>query len=64
MTLISAETLTTQTATSFGSGFSNERTVKANCAPPEAFRRLSEDHVRFIAVDADEVPLTPRRKFV
>ena len=45
--------LTTQIATSVGGEFSDERTLKANGAPPEAFRRLSEDHSRFRAADAD-----------
>ena len=43
----------TQTASSAGGGFSNVRTLKANGAPPEAFRGPSEDHFQLMAADAD-----------
>ena len=42
-----------RTASSAGGGFSNVRTLKADGAPPGAFRGLSEDHFELIVVDAD-----------
>ena len=45
-----------------GWGFSNERTLKVDCAPSEAFRRLSEDHFRFVAADAHRFPSSPERR--
>ena len=52
-THICREMLMTQTYSSVGGGFSIVRTLKANVAPPEALRGLSEDHFKFIATDAD-----------
>ena len=43
----------THTASLAGGGFSNVRTLKANGAPPEAFRGLSEEYFGLIVGDAD-----------
>ena len=50
---ICREILMTHTASLAGGGFSNVRTLKANGAPPEAFRGLSEEHFGLIVGDAD-----------
>ena len=59
---ICREILKTQMTSSSGGGLSSERTLKANGAPPEAVRRLSEDHFRFIAADADRGPFEARKE--
>ena len=59
---ICREILKTQTASSVIGGFSNERALKANGAPPEIFRGLCEDHFRFVAADADRGPCEARKE--
>ena len=59
---ICREILKTQMASSVSGGFSNERALKANGAPPEIFRGLCEDHFRFIAADADRGPFEARKE--
>ena len=61
-THICREILMTQTSSSVGGGFSIVRTLKANGAPPEAFRGRSEDHFEFIAADADRSTRSPEGK--
>ena len=53
------EILMTQTASSAGGGFFNVRTLKADGAPPWAFRGLCEDHFKLIVADADRSLRTP-----
>ena len=54
----------THMAPSVGRGFSNVRILKANCAPPEAFRGLSEDHFGFTAADADRDLFDTRKEII
>ena len=61
-THICREILMTQTSSSVGGGFSIVRTLKANGAPPEAFRGRSEGHFELIAADADRSIRSPEGK--
>ena len=56
---ICREIFKTQMASSVGGGFSNVRTLKANGAPPKAFRGLTEDHFGLIVADADRSLRSP-----
>ena len=51
-------------AFSVGGGFSSERTLQANGAPPEAFKEFFEYHFRLIVADEDKVPLKSGRKII
>ena len=61
-TLISAEILVTQMASSVGERFSNVRTLRVYSASPEAFRELYEGHFGLIAADCDRDPFEARKE--